>query len=214
MVAVSKSKKIKKAKIKLYDKPKKDGLILAMPTPAIFWDVNWNPSLAGRPKVFDTPQDLWIAACNYFKWNIANPQWKQEWKDGGLQNVPLGRPFTWTGLCIKIGTHTRYFNTFRAQLKKNDPYYEGFNEVIAAIENVLFTQKFDGAAVGIFKESLIAYDLGFKKDVAMSGSSTPIINITAANVTNELYAEGLKALQEKLNTIDIEAKQIEDTKQQ
>jgi hypothetical protein len=46
-----------------------------------------------------------------------------------------------------------------------------FSEVIHAIEEIIRTQKFEGAAVGAFNANIIARDLGMvdKKDVTSDG---------------------------------------------
>jgi hypothetical protein len=159
----------------------------------------------GRPKAFETPDALREAAKEYFEWSIANPLYRAEYKDGGLVSVPLKRIFTWAGFLIRQGASERYFTTFRTNLKKDNPYYSEFFEVIDAIGDVIRTQKFEGAASGFFNANLLAYDLGYKKDVAQAGASSPTVNINFGSAVDPGYQDALNQILDRLRTIEVEA---------
>lgn len=81
----------------------------------------------------------------------------------GLIEMPLMRPYTMAGLCVFLGVNTKYFNDFKDSLKgKTDQLSKDFSEVLAENEDVMYNQKFTGATVGLFKENIIARDLGLK----------------------------------------------------
>ena len=117
----------------------------------------------GRPKKVETPEKFWEIACEYFKSVDLNPLIQEDFIKGGEaagSKVRLNkmRPYTWTGL-------TEYF-AVNGILSALDDYkfnaggaYEEYRDVIARIDNIIFTQKFEGAASGFFKEGIIMRDL-------------------------------------------------------
>lgn len=117
----------------------------------------------GRDKIFKTPEDLWNACEEYFdatnqrKWN------KVDFKgsDAKKVQIPTDTPFTIQGLCLFLGVNSKYFNDFKDSLKgKTDDVSLGFSEVITRVEEIIFVQKFEGAAVGAYQQNIIARDLG------------------------------------------------------
>jgi hypothetical protein len=134
-----------------------------------FWELR---SKHGRDKLFETPQLLWEAACEYFKWCEENPLYETEAKvtsDGqGLGSsvemvkLPKMRAFTMHGLCLYLDCSTSYFRTFKSVLKEGD---KDFLTVINKIEEVVYNQKFTGAAAGFLNANIIARDLGLSDKV-------------------------------------------------
>lgn len=148
-----------------------------------FWK---NRSKHGRNKLFGTPKLLMQAALEYFQWCDSNPWIKKEQlkkptvikdKKGNervesIADIPTARPYTLSGLCIYLCVNSQYFIDFKQSIapkegekwtKKN----KDFSEVIHTIEEIIRTQKFEGAAVGAFNANIIARDLGMvdRKDV-------------------------------------------------
>jgi hypothetical protein len=135
---------------------------MAAPAGNKFWQ---NRSRHGREKLFASAELLWDAAEEYFLWCDQNPWMKKELMKSGehagdLIDVPTQRPYTLGGLCIYLGVNEAYFRTFKAQLPDGE---KDFNTVISQIEQVIYTQKFEGAAVGAFNANIIARDLGLKE---------------------------------------------------
>lgn len=135
---------------------------MAAPAGNKFWQ---NRSRHGREKLFATPELLLNAAEEYFAWCDENPWYKSEAiksgdRCGDIVNIPLKRPYTLSGLCVYLDVNETYFRTFRSQLP---PGEIDFNSVISAIEQIIYTQKFEGAAVGAFNANIIARDLGLKE---------------------------------------------------
>lgn len=154
----------------------------------------------GKPKAFQTPQDLYDAAMEYFHWAEDNPWHKAEWKDKALQSIPVKRVFTWDALCLRLGVNDEYFRTFRSQLKKEDPDFIAYNGVIGLIERTIYTNKLEGASGGFYNANIIAYDLGMKKDMAPIGSVGGV-NITITEAKN---GDTLEELKKQLAEIDEE----------
>jgi hypothetical protein len=137
---------------------------------------------SGRPKAFESPEDMLAAAKEYFEYCEKRPWYKTEWKDKGLQEIPVARVFTWDGLCIRIGVGDEYFRVFFNQLKNDDPQAAGFKRVIEWIRKCIYSNKFEGASSGHYNANLIAYDLGLRKDVPVNvGASGLTINIQSSD---------------------------------
>lgn len=131
----------------------------------------------GRDKVFETPQSLLETAYQFFEDCEQNPLHEEKvFGTGKRMKVSHQRAFTLAGLCVYAGVNTRYFNDFKEGLKgKTDEQSKGFSDVIHYIQDIMFSQKFSGAAVGLFNANIISRDLGLidKKD---NGDGEPLQN--------------------------------------
>lgn len=158
-----------------------------------FWKLR---SKHGRDRLFKTPELLWEAACQYFEWCDQHPWHRTDYKgkDAIHVTIPTARPYTLSGLCIYLGCNTQYFAQFKASLPKEE---KDFSLVITRIEQTIFTQKLEGAAVGAFNANIIARDLGLtdKKDHSSTdGTMAPKPNII---VSDQKTAEELQKLIDK-----------------
>lgn len=134
---------------------------MAAPKGNQFWKQR---SKHGRDKLFASPELLWEAACEYFEWCDTNPFKEQNLINSGpnggkIVDTDKMRPYTMQGLCLYLNCNTAYFRTFKAQSTDND---KDFNTIITRIEEVVYNQKFSGAAAGFLNANIIARDLGLK----------------------------------------------------
>jgi hypothetical protein len=118
----------------------------------------------GRDKIFASPDLLWEAACEYFQWVDTHPWYRNEPiksgdKAGTIVRVATARPYTLHALCLYLGVSISYFRNFKNEQEPN-PASKGFLTVIGTIQQVIYIQKFEGAAVGAFNANIISYDLG------------------------------------------------------
>lgn len=110
----------------------------------------------GRNPLFAEPDALWEAACEYFEWVENNPLWED--KVTSFQGVNTHEPImkmramTMTGLCIFLDISPQTWSNY-----KNN---KDFVEITTRIENVIRTQKFEGAAAELLNANIIARDLG------------------------------------------------------
>ena len=93
---------------------------MAAPKGNQFWKLR---SKHGRDKIFATPNDLLMAAYEYFDWNAKIPWYKKELlksgdRAGELVDVPVERPLSERGLCSFIGVNTLYLNQFEKSCKE------------------------------------------------------------------------------------------------
>lgn len=144
-----------------------------------FWKLR---SKHGRDFLFATPELLWEAACEYFEHTDRRKWKKKDWvgKDAIEVERETETPYTLTGLFLYIDCDKGYFNAFKKNLDKKDLDQRGkdFFVIIARIEQIIYTQKFEGASVGAFNANIIARDLGLRDgaDITSGGESiTPQI---------------------------------------
>lgn len=116
-----------------------------------------------RDKLFKSPTILWNAACDYFEWVDENPfkEQKIHGKDSKIIELSVKRPYTLHSLCRFLGVNTAYWRQFKQQLKDSESkIQEGFSTVILDIEEIIYAQKFEGAAAGFFNANIISRELG------------------------------------------------------
>lgn len=147
---------------------------MAAPKQNQFWKKR---STHGRKRIFANADIMWLAAQEYFKWCDENPWYKTEQlKNPGkpfmnekgkyivadsVVHLPNARPYTLNGLCIFLDVNTHYFIHFKDSIEnKKGKKYQDFSTVITRIEEIIRTQKYEGAAVGAFNANIIARDLG------------------------------------------------------
>ncbi len=140
---------------------------MAAPKGNQFWRLG---EQKGRPLAFDSPEDLWEKACEYFEWCEANPL-KEEKLFHHQGVITKGttnklRAFTLKELCLFLGVNEVYFNQF------NEEDNEDFSKIITRIRDVIYTQKFTGAAADLLNPNIIARQLGIKEqsDITTNGN--------------------------------------------
>lgn len=127
---------------------------MAAPIGNQFWRQR---SKHGRDKIFESPESLWQEATEYFQWCDDNPWKEKDWvgKDAEQIYRETPRPYTLSGLCVYLDCEEQ---TFRNYGKAEE--YKDFFGVYTRIEQIIRTQKFEGAATGFFNANIIARDLG------------------------------------------------------
>lgn len=127
-----------------------------------FWQLR---SKHGRDKLFKSPEALWEAACEYFKWCDDNPlieeklfQYQGEVVTGESKKMMA---YTLTALCLYLCCSESYFRKFEDN-NKNSENLEDFITVITRIQKTIYSQKFVGAAADLLNPNIIARDLGLK----------------------------------------------------
>lgn len=117
----------------------------------------------GRDKLFATPDLLLKAATEYFNYCDKTPILKEDFVGGFATRVfrELPRPYTVAGFCLYVGASRQWWNAAK-KAAENEKTEAGadFLEVFTRIEDMIYNQKFEGAAVGVFNQSIIARDLG------------------------------------------------------
>ncbi|NQV19003.1 MAG: DNA-packaging protein [Armatimonadetes bacterium] len=158
-----------------------------------FWEVR---SKHGRDKIFATPEILWEAAKEYFKWCDENSLEEQKvfHTAGKITKTEISkmRPYTLMGLCIFLDVSSSYFRTFKSTIQEKDI---DFLTVINKIEEIIYTQKFAGAAADLLNANIIARDLGLRdhNDVDVKDNRQQESNRRA----DELLQKALKTIEKQ-----------------
>ena len=125
-----------------------------------FWKLR---SKHGRDKIFSSPELLWEACQEYFEETDKRVWEKVDFrgKDAVKVRIPTSAPYTLTGLCLFLNICQETWSNYR---KEKD-----FLGVITRVENIIYTQKFEGAVVGSYNSNIIARDLGLRDKKELSG---------------------------------------------
>lgn len=110
----------------------------------------------GRDKLFATPELLWGAAVEYFEATDKRKWVKNDWvgKDAKEVERESQTPYTLSGMCLYFDCSREWWNKFKNEKR------EDFLQVVTRIDQIIYTQKFEGATVGAFNANIIARDLG------------------------------------------------------
>lgn len=126
---------------------------MAAPTGNQFWKAR---STHGRAPLFATPDILWEACAEYFEWVDANPLWEAKpFAFQGtvtVENMAKMRAMTISGLCIFLDIDK---TTWFEYAKNKD-----FSHITTRVEEIIRTQKFEGASADLLNPNIIARDLG------------------------------------------------------
>lgn len=127
----------------------------------------------GNKKFFRTPEELMEAAADYFTWATQHPLTETVigWYQGEATEHTVNHPraFTWQGMSVHMGISSATLDSYRQN--------PDFAEAIDAITSVIFAQKFEGAAVGLFNSNLIARDLGISEKSEITGAGGAPLDI-------------------------------------
>lgn len=122
-----------------------------------FWRAR---SSHGRKPTFETADALWDACVEYFQWVEDNPLEAAELTTyqgiSKVERVPKMRAMTITGLCIFLDIATCTWRSW-AERKAKD---KDFLAVTTRVDEIIRTQKFEGASGGFLNPNIIARDLG------------------------------------------------------
>jgi len=136
-----------------------------------FWKLR---SKHGRDKLIESPELLWEAACEYFEATDSRKWVKKDWV--GKDALPVERenetPYTKSGLCLFLD-----ISEWRLLIDLKT-VSEDFSQVVSRIENIIITQKTEGASVGAFNASIVSLELGLKQQIdhTTNGENLPSAN--------------------------------------
>lgn len=150
----------------------------------------------GRNPIFESPEQLWTAACEYFQWVENNPLLEEKiFHSSGVitkNTITKMRAMTIRAMCFFIGLSRQGWQEYS---EKPD-----FSDIVKEIEDVIYSQKFEGAAADLLNSNIIARELGLSDKVQnehTGANGTALIPSAKQMTTDELKAE-LEALGVKL----------------
>lgn len=117
--------------------------------------------------IFLTSNDFLDACAEYFEWCEDTPlleeelsQYKGGWCRADKEKL---RPFSKKGLCIHLGIPESRLAAYKNKDGEGD-----WAEAVEYVEQIIYTQKFEGAAAGLLNASLITRDLGLAENMQSS----------------------------------------------
>lgn len=139
-----------------------------------FWQQR---SSHGRKPIFADAEAFWEACCEYFDWVESNPLSEDSLVtyQGAATHEPIAkmRAMTITGLCIFLDISIQAWYEYSKR--------EGFVEVASRVDDIIRTQKFEGASAGLLNPNIIARDLGLSDKTEHSGPAGGPIEVAAAS---------------------------------
>jgi hypothetical protein len=121
------------------------------------------------------------ASCyEYFEACDKQPLKKQNvFSNGRKMTTNLMRAFTLKGLFIFLDINRKTWENYKAN--------EDFIAIIERIEDIIYTQKFEGAAAGLLKENIIARELGLadKNNIALDNLSDDQLDHLVNKIINK-----------------------------
>lgn len=126
---------------------------MAAPQGNQFWKQR---STHGRDLIFSSPEILWQACIEYFEKTDERKWIKKDWvgKDAIEVYREVETPYTLSGLFVFLDIDHKTWDQYRGR--------DGYTEITTRVQQIMFTQKLEGAAVGAFNASIIARDLQLK----------------------------------------------------
>jgi len=114
-----------------------------------------------KHKYIESPEKFWDLFVEFRELKLSQKIKQQVTSRAGVETLEHTPPLTWAGFDAwlyekKVITDTGDYRT------NEKGKYDEFSEVIRAITNIMYTQKFEGASVGVFNANIIARDLGLK----------------------------------------------------
>lgn len=162
-------------------------------------------TLVGRDKLFADGATLWAEACQYFAWCDANPWVRPELVkyqgEAEQWDVPLGRPYSMSGLCVYLGVSPSYLGNSRAHLREKVEKGRASEadvsiiECIDSIEQVVRTQNIEGAILNVYNANFTARMHGIADTVNNNGSGEAVIRVT---VRDQATADNMDKLEDML----------------
>ncbi len=158
-------------------------------------------STFGRNREYEDAESLWQACRAYFQWAHGTPLYEAKILASG-QEVPAAkmRAFTQKSLCLHLRVTEETWRTWRTN--RTD-----LADVIQTVDDVIYTQKFEGAAAGLLNSNLISRELGLADRQELTGkdggaiSTIDVSNIEIARRVAFILANAMNS-QSLINTTE------------
>ncbi len=131
-------------------------------------------------RMFKNGDELWAACVEYFEWCAANPllETKAFSSEGTIltEELPKMRAMTLRGMSVFCGfSHTKW----NGWAKERDD----LKPTIQRVEDVIYTQKFEGASAGLLNHAIIIRELGLAEKSEITGRDGGPIKLSAIDPT-------------------------------
>lgn len=154
-----------------------------------------NRAKDGRDKVYDDADELLEKCVEYFEWNLNNPMKSEKIVGTPPQrmDVDVPRVMSLMGLSLFIGQTSKTWCETRTNT--TDPEMKA---VIRWAEEIIRSNKYEGAVGGFFNAMILVRDLGLTDksevtNVGGGGGATVTFNVTSVPSGQFLSAEAAEA---------------------
>jgi len=139
-----------------------------------FWKLRFNH---GRKMEYETLEDLILKIEDYFLTESERTWEEEDWVGRDAYKVTRHHPvpFTKKGLCLHLGISIDTLQNYKER-------GQDFLDVITRAEEICYTQKFEGAALGFFNQRLISNELGQTSKVDLSTDKPLVIEISGKKI--------------------------------
>lgn len=130
----------------------------------------WKNALLKRRPVFASPEEFAEACFDYFQWASSSKieDTRASHYKGEVFHLvdEKHRAFSWRALRLFLGVSSATLSFYKQK--------EEFKDVVEAVDDIIFTQKFEGAAAGTLNASVIQRDLGLADKQVVEGGDRPV----------------------------------------
>ena len=132
----------------------------------------------GRRKYIATPELLYHHFKDYEKWCKTNPRKENYWSNRQEKEITVSRErvMTWEGFEVYLNKNKIIVNIDDYKANK-DNRYSDYANILRTIGGEIWEDKFSGAVSGIYKENIIARELGIKDRQDITTGDKPITKI-------------------------------------
>lgn len=171
---------------------------------------HWQVVNMGGQSTSNTPEQLWEAAVDYFKFVDSNPiTAKRTLTSGKTQGnkieVEYKRPYNLKALCLHCNISERYLDDIKNTYDKNSEWYM----VMEKIMYIIYAQNLEGAIVDLYNPIIVSKLLNLEKP--QGGTDEPVkveivdsrsnsLSNSESDVLKKLDHGKLDILNDKLNT--------------
>jgi hypothetical protein len=160
----------------------------------------YSSPLKAKNEVFEKPEDIWVTGVKYFEYCKNNPIKTEQpnFRNGGAIELDKPRAMSIEGFCTYLGIPLSKWKRYAT-----DKRFEHLHEVCEYVEQVIYAQLFELAAVRELDSAIIIRKLGLaeKKEETIT-LEQPILNFTPIPNTQEIDLQA--------SSIRDDVKQIED----
>lgn len=148
-------------------------------------------SKGGRPRIFETPEDLEKTFNEYLEFMKTQTWKKQEFIKSGefagkIIELETQRPLTMESFCLFANINSKYLYQLNEDTKQK------FSNIVTRIHETLREQKVSGAMVGAYNSNLVARLEGItdKHDITSNGDSISLnVNVSNPGLSKDLDKE-------------------------
>lgn len=130
----------------------------------------WKRRIHENFKKIKKPEELMAMVCEYFQWLEDNPLMEGQIKsfEGShtIEELPKMRAPTLAGLCAHLGIHRDTWGAWRRGERCPE-----FATVVEWTEQIMYDEKFTGAAAGLLNPMIIVRDLGLSEKNELTGAN-------------------------------------------